>query len=506
MHIGRRQALGWMIGAMIVGVTELRVGTQQSHSQLLIVVDGLRPDYITADVMPRLRALGQRGVFFNAHHSTFPTVTRVNASSMSTGAYPETHGLLGNTVYSPKVSATRGVNTSNATELDAMETAEGRLLTAPTLGESLQRGGKNLLVFSAGSPGSAMLLNHPLYGGAVINPDYCRPANLCARVTSALGPGPAEVVPDDPRNKWAVDAYLTFGLKNSDVTALWFGDPDATAHQKGIGSAMTIQALKYVDGQIGRIEDTLREQGQIDRTNIIVISDHGFSTHTAELRLAPLVAPFARPMPDGTPDLVVTEGAINFRGAGDPARVSAIVGELQKRPEVGAIFTRPVSEGSMQGVVSGTLSFNVPRWNHTRSSEILVSANWNADKNEAGFPGKTTQTGVAGHGTTSPYEIHNTFLAAGPDFREQVTSDVPTANVDIAPTLLKLLGLPIPASMTGRVVDEAFRNGPALASLRVEHAIETARTADGAYQLDAHISTVAGHRYFDFTEVRRPPR
>ena len=48
-------------------------------------------------VMPTLAAIGQRGVVFTRHHSVYPTVTRVNASSMSTGSYPERHGLLGNT-------------------------------------------------------------------------------------------------------------------------------------------------------------------------------------------------------------------------------------------------------------------------------------------------------------------------------------------------------------------------------------------------------------------------
>jgi predicted AlkP superfamily pyrophosphatase or phosphodiesterase len=49
---------------------------------LLIVLDGLRPDYVTPSVMPNLHALGQRGVVFANHHSVFPTVTRVNASSI----------------------------------------------------------------------------------------------------------------------------------------------------------------------------------------------------------------------------------------------------------------------------------------------------------------------------------------------------------------------------------------------------------------------------------------
>jgi arylsulfatase A-like enzyme len=470
----------------------------------VLIIDGLRPDYITPSVMPRLHALGQRGVFFNAHHSVFPTVTRVNSSSIATGAYPERHGLLGNTVYSANIAG-NSVNTSNHEELEAMENAEGTLLTAPTLSELLSRAGKKLLVISAGSTGSAMLLNHPLSGGSLINPDLIRPEKLKTGLISVLGPGPAEAVPNHVRNKWAVDAYLTFGLKDlkSDVTAIWFGDPDATAHQKGMGSETTTLALKYVDAEIGRIEDALRAQNLLNRTNIMVISDHGFSTHTGELRLAALVAPFAQAMPDGTPDIVVTEGAINFRGSAAPSRVASVVAELQKRSEVGAIFTRPESPGSMKGAVPGTLSFNVPRWNHARSAEILVSGNWSREKNDAGFAGATTQGGVAGHGTSSPYDIHNTFIAAGPDFREHVTSDVPTANVDIAPTLLKLLGLPVSQSMTGRAVDEALRTGPAITSVRVEHTVETARTPDSAYQVDAHLSIAAGRRYFDFTEVRR---
>src|SRR5262249_13643054 len=107
---------------------------QPSISHLVIVVDGLRPDYVTRDVMPRLYGLSQRGIVFTAHHSVFPTVTRVNASSFVTGAYPETHGLLGNTIYIPSVNATRGLDTGMRENLEAVRRAEGQLLTAPNLG------------------------------------------------------------------------------------------------------------------------------------------------------------------------------------------------------------------------------------------------------------------------------------------------------------------------------------------------------------------------------------
>src|SRR5690242_12313908 len=82
-----------------------------AHAQLVIVVDGLRPDCVTPEVMPRLTQLGRRGMVFNAHHSVFPTVTRVNASTFVTGVYPEAHGLMGNTIYIPKANATKGLDT-----------------------------------------------------------------------------------------------------------------------------------------------------------------------------------------------------------------------------------------------------------------------------------------------------------------------------------------------------------------------------------------------------------
>lgn len=284
---------------------------------------------------------------------------------------------------------------------------------------------------------------------------------------------------------------------------LWLSEPDSTAHAFGVGSSATRKALTLVDTELGRIEDALKARGVLDRTNIIVTSDHGFSTHTGTLRLDALVAPFSRKLPDGSRDIVVSEGAIYVRTS-DPVRVAAIVAALQRRPEVGAIFTRPSSSGSPDGVVPGTLSFNVVRWNHARSGDILVSANWSRDKNRAGLEGTTTATGVAGHGSSSPYDIHNVLLAAGPDFREHTVSEVPTGIVDLAPTLLRLLGLKPEPTMTGRIIVEALRNGPLPACVHVDHATKTVRTVNGRYELTAHVSSVGGHDYLDFTDVKRP--
>jgi arylsulfatase A-like enzyme len=492
-----------LAAALLLALTALLAQAPASHTHLVIIVDGLRPDYVTPEVMPRLFRLGQRGIVFNAHHSVFPTVTRVNASSFVTGTYPETHGLLGNTIYIPSADATRGLDTGDRDNLERVARSEGRLLTTPTLGELLQRSGMKLLGVSSGSTGSSFLLNHTVSGGAVIHTDYTLPPSLGAEVASALGPAPPHATPNDAQNQRAVDAYLKVGLDTirPEVTLMWLNDPDGTAHENGIGAPITRTSLSLVDSGIGRIEDTLRAKGLLERTNIIVTSDHGFSTHTGGFTLESFVEPFARPMADGTMDVVVAEGAIYLRGAADAGRVNAIVAALQRRPEVGAIFTRPRPNGGSEGVVPGTLSFDVARWNHPRSGDVLVSANWTDRTNSAGFAGMTTQSGIAGHGTSSPFDIHNTLIAAGPDFRERATSDAPTSNVDIAPTLLRLLGLPAVPTMTGRVIEEGLRNGRPTPA--VTRSMQTVQNPDGSYVLTARISSVAGYRYLDSTSVTR---
>jgi arylsulfatase A-like enzyme len=476
------------------------------RTHLVIVVDGLRPDYVTPELMPRLVRLGRRGIVFNAHHSVYPTVTRVNAAAMATGAYPEAHGLLGNTVFVPSANPTRGLDTGSRENLEAIARAEGRLLTAPSLGELLHQAGRKLLVVGSGTSGAAFLLNHTVSGGAILHHEFTRPQELADHVLDKLGPPPPGARPNAARNRRAVDAYLTLGLDEiqPDVTFMWISDPDTTAHELGIGTATTRESLALVDAEIGRIEDTLTTRGLIDRTNLVVTSDHGFSTHTGTLKLAELVQPLARPMPDGTPDIVVAEGAVHFRGPADPPRVAAIVAALQRRPEVGAIFTRSRTSGGVEGSVAGTLAFDVVRWQHPRSAPILVAANWTRDRNEAGYEGASTQGGVAGHGTSSPHDIRIPLVAAGPDFREHATSDAPTSNADLAPTLLRLLGIAAAKEMTGRVIEEGLRGGPPPAAVRVTRTTETVSTPDKSYVLTAHISTAAGRRYLDFTDVRRP--
>ena len=121
--------------------------------------------------------------------------------------------------------------------------------------------------------------------------------------------------------------------------------------------------------------------------------------------------------------------------------------------------------------------------------------------------GTASSGGVAGHGSSSPWDIHNTLIAAGPDLKRGVALEAPSANVDFAPTFLKLLGIAIPGSVQGRPLEEAFIGTEPLPANAVSTSDRTVSTADGTYQLTGTFSEVTvggrGYRYFDGTKVVR---
>ena len=502
--------LGAIRLAAVVLLTAAVAGGVQppsSRRHLLVVVDGLRPDYITPAVMPKLTALGRRGVVFSRHHAVYPTVTRVNAASLSTGAYPAAHGLMGNSVFFPTVNTTRFLDTADRNQLLAIMKAEPRLLTTPTLGEWLQASGRRMLVVSSGSGGSAFLNNHTLSGGAILHPQFTLPASLEPVAESAV-PAPAPGASANVRDAYAVDLFLKVGLPQVDpaVTVLWLGGLDATTHVRGIGTPETVAVLRGVDHQIGRIEDGLRSAGVFDAYNIWITSDHGFSTYTGGANTSAVLKPFAGTLADGSPRIVSSGGAIYVRDGDEPV-IASIVAALQQIAGVGAIFTRGAARGSLDGRVPGTLSFEAIRWDHARAAHILISPDWSDAANAHGIRGSTASVGIAGHGSSSPWDIHNTAIAAGPDLKRGVTIEAPSGNVDFAPTFLKALGLRIPDSVQGRPLNEALIDGPTLPADAVRTFEHTARTTDGRYAVTGNFSIVSSggreYRYFDGTRVVR---
>ncbi len=475
---------------------------------LIVVVDGLRPDYITPDLMPRLDGLAESGVRGLRHHAVFPTVTRVNGPAIFTGTAPGRHGLLGNSVYLPEVDPRRVLDASSAFDLQEVHASTGgQLLTVPSLGELLEARGLTFFAASSGSAGSGMLMNHTGAGAGLVHHSLTIPDTLGPVVRRLLGPVPG--APGDGAQTAlaarAIDAVLEIGIDraDADVLAVWLTEPDNTAHAFGIGAPETEEVLRAVDAEIGRLVDGLEARGLLARTNVLLTSDHGFSTRVGGASITDLVVGAGLKESDDSRDVVVAGGAIHVNEGGS-ARVEAIARVLQASPDIGPVFSRSSAPGSTAGVVPGTVSFDAIGWEHERSADLLAAAAWSDDENAHGWAGVVHAGGVGGHGSASDFDLRASFVAFGPDIGRGVVSDVPTGNIDIAPTTLALLGAR-PADTDGRVLSEIFAGGPLPETVHSEMAhVTAAAMVDGTrYDLTVRRQRVGETVYIEGTTVLR---
>jgi arylsulfatase A-like enzyme len=138
----------------------------------------------------------------------------------------------------------------------------------------------------------------------------------------------------------------------------------------------------------------------------------------------------------------------------DPALVKRVVRFLQSREVVSTVFV-----AHRYGALPGTLPAEaVHLENAKRGPDVIISYAWNADAVVQGFRGTevgTVSTERGQHGSFSPIDVHNTLVASGPDFQRAMRDPLPSGNVDLAPTLAAVLGLPLPTAQ-GRVLHEAL--------------------------------------------------
>jgi predicted AlkP superfamily pyrophosphatase or phosphodiesterase len=487
---------------------------------IVFVVDGLRPDAITAEDTPTLFRLRTEGVDFTNSHAVFPTVTRVNAAALSTGTQPGTNGILGNQMYVPAVDPRRAFDTGNYRNLRTLDQATGgRLVLAPTLAERLQARGLRLAGVSSGSTGSAFLLNPraPSGVGVLVNGDFdpgktvAYPPDVNATILAKFGPAPVKVVADryDTAVAWAQRVLREYVLPELDpaVVINWLTEPDHSQHNLGVGSPSAREALRNDDREIARLLATLDDLGLAPSTDVFVVSDHGFSTNTAGVDVTrTLIDAGLKASPDSGEVVLASSGqavALHVEGH-DGERITRIARFVQSREWGGAIFAAARAPGDPRGGVEGTFSLElIHAANHERGPDLLVTFPWSSRPNAFGVPG-TDLANVSGgvklyasdHGSMSPWNVRNTFLAWGVDFKKRARVSAPAGNVDVTPTILALLGIDENDGLDGRVLGEALEGGgPDEEQLAVDTRVHTVEA--GAYRAAIQVSEVDGRRYVD---------
>ena len=473
-------------------------------SVLVFVFDGLQPAQVNPRLMPNLAAFAAAGVTFANHHAVFPTVTRVNCSSMVTGMDPGGHGLAGNRLLVRDYDPGQAMGAMEP-ELTKIAKAGVPVLLAPTLAQILSQHGKEYVAIGVGTSGNAYLHNPTAddSGGATIHPSFALPRDLHDSIIDRFGPWPDEALPNTSRLAHAIRIMTEYVLpeRRPAVALVWSSEPDKAQHAAGVGSALSDIAIKEADGQFGDLMRWLRENGRAADTDIIVASDHGYSTITEVVGVEQLVKDAGFP-PGGEPGGVIVAqngGAVLFyTPAGDLDTAQRLAAWLMAHPWCGAITASDAVAG-----IPGTLPASLVGNQGPRSPELTMSFRWDSVANEAGYPGTVYsahgEPGAGQHGSMSRHEMNNILFAGGPSFRSNLKLDIPSGNLDLTPTILKILGISLSGDMHGRVLEEALTGGPndgnVTWSTELHHAEHT--IGGQVYRQQIKVSTVGTTSYVD---------
>jgi predicted AlkP superfamily pyrophosphatase or phosphodiesterase len=423
---------------------------------ILVSIDGLAHFYWTdpAARLPVLRGLAERGASAAGMATVFISTTWPSHVSLVTGVGPRTHGVVANHILNRETA--RPEDFTGDPVYDAAD-----LVRAPTIYDRAHAAGLRTAAIDwpATRRAASLDFNLPFFKNQGIFEAHTAPAVWSE--LRALG------YPVERQGEWAElprrflkDAMVAdlaidvMRRHDPDLLLLHFLCADSHQHLYGPRSPEAYWAIAYIDGLVGRVLGALGPDG-LDRTTVVVVSDHGFLPVTREIR--PNVRLRRRGLlhlgEDGAlahaeARFVMNHGAgwVYAVGGGDRARLARdLKSELATLEGVSAVWT-PDEYASV--------GLPTPEQN-PRAGDLLLEAapgyfmvdHMTGDE-ELAAP---RYRGTHGQRPVHP-DNHALFVAAGRGVKRGATLGLITSR-DVAPTLTTLLGL-APAPAEGRSLTE----------------------------------------------------
>ena len=247
------------------------LAAEPARHVVLISIDGMRPaSYTSAGPakLPTLRALMARGAHARGVVGVLPTVTYPSHTTMITGVPPSVHGIVNNMVLDPESRA------AGAWYWYARD------IKVPTLPGLLRASGM-----------TAAGVSWPVTVGMDL--DYNAPEHFRSRHPEALSLLRALSTPrrliDEYENSlpeplpWPMDDDERTGLAawivktfKPNFLMLHIFDNDTASHEFGPDSLEAQAALEKSDAHVQQMIDAVQAAGLADRTDFVIVSDHGF--------------------------------------------------------------------------------------------------------------------------------------------------------------------------------------------------------------------------------------
>lgn len=485
------------------------------HSPPFLIVgfDGLRPDLISPELTPNLSRLQSLGVTLSNHRTVYPTETRSAFPSLVTGATTGRHGMVGNKYVDRSVSPPRYIDTADAVLLRKLDLESGgKLMSTATLGEILASEGRSLAVLATNTPGTTRFFHHKAedFGHVRLSGHFreaCTP-NALMEAEAGVGPltpEPPKIEPDKAGQEWITSAFLqvVWPKYRPDVSMLSFGEPDVTSHFHGTGAEATRGIIAHCDRQFGRVLDWWEAEGRAEGVQLIAVSDHGHITgHTRVSVIDSLrdagFRPGVAPVPEV--DVVVVPGQVGALYLAEPTdeKIARLVATIIEHAWCGPVFTRARNE--IDGIAPGSLGNHLVFADHARAPDVSFSFRADDGIDPFGLIGGTfyendRRAGLGVHGGLHPKELAAVGIVAGSAFPAAGSiSNVPSGICDLVPTILHLLEIGRPNTMSGRVLHESLWD-PEKANAEIRR--EVIEAVSGSFRQLLHRVHVGASTYIE---------
>lgn len=358
---------------------------------LMLSIDGLRADALGKGNSPHLDALANDGVRAKGMQPSYPAVTFPNHYTLVTGRRPDKHGLVHNQMDDAELGR------FELRFLDAVLTPAWWNDSQPIWVDARQSG---LRTATFGYPGGETAIRGT-------RPDLYAPYD--------------ESVDSDTR----VDTVLGW-LAQEDTVHLvttYFEYVDQAGHAFGPDSPQYQTAVRRVDTAVGRLVDGLKKNRQLDRVNLIIVSDHGMAE-----------------VPNGhaiSVDSMVPATVATNVSTGQIVGFSPLPGQQAKAEEhlLGAHANYDCWKRE-----------NLPaRWHygtHRRVPPIICQMHegWDAVSTLSLKHRQPGTRGSHGYDPALP-SMQAVFIGHGPAFRQGVVMEA-IQNVDVYPLMTRLLDIP----------------------------------------------------------------
>ena len=583
-----------VLGQALLGSPAVaQVQPARPHNVVLFIADGLRFRMVDDSTAPTMAALARQGVSLRNGHALFPTFTMANASGMATGHMLGDTGTFSNTIYTGFEVPGAGSSLTPFLESDVVlgdvdEHFAGDYLDEATIlklardkgystasigkiGPALvfdptERSGEQTILIddATGTPKGIPLsaeVGERLKGVSLALAAPTRGANGNPGNVAKPGTLSANVVQQDYFASVATRVVLPiFKERNKPfVLVFWSRDPDGTQHNQGdslntlrpgINGPTSLASIRNADDDLARISSTLNELGLRDTTDIIVTSDHGFSTISKESQTSSTIkTKFADTLPghlpygfvaldlahaldlqlidpdDGYRTIADGEHTKNGNGliSGDRSKPKVVVAanggsdliyipdgdkEVAKRI-VDVLLAQDYVSGifvdSKLGKFPGALSLDdIALEGSAITPHPAIAISFRSFDTICGEPVRCTvevadtvlQQGQGMHGSFSRGDTWNFMAMQGPDFKAQFVDPAPVSNADIGRMIVQLMHLDISdnGKLLGRVLTEALPGG---AIPEVTSRVITSEAAPNGLVTVLDMQQVGATRYFD---------